>query len=800
MTLSLTTSNKQIIKVKDSPIASGGEGAVHEIVSPSSMCNSCVKLYSVQHRTPQREQKTAYMIYNPPPGLQTPNYLICWPAERVYENNGFAGFVMPLAYSGSISLYEICTTKIKDRMPDVWKRKYDRSTNAGMISRLKLCVNIAIAVHSIHLLGKYVLIDMKPQNILITHDGKICIIDTDSIQIANGKQVIYPGPVATPEYIPPEGKNLSPSKNYIPECWDRFSIAVMFYEILFGLHPFASTASGKYKDVTTILDKIQNGLSHLGTNSKYIVILPSLHKNLRNVPKSVQILFYKTFKYGHSQPDARPGAEIWGETIYSEITQQKNLNALGQKLSPAIKKAPRVSSKKTQIPKQPKAAPKSQSFFSRFPKINMIRVLAIFAFIALSFILVNNFKNTRWIENLFESEKARLSPKITPTPTPRPTQNPTVIPKVTKPPKPDSVKSVRPSVRLRSSSKVLSKDDVITMLKKHNFFDSNWNQSGDFKNDFKDNGNGTVTDRKTGLMWQKGGSKNSMNFKDTAAYVRQVNQKGLGGYNDWRLPTIEELATLLKTKEMNGGLYNIDPVFDKKQWCCWSSDTVKGSSRLAWDVLFGYGIVERYRISDGYVRVVRAGQSPRPTPNPTVIPKVTKPPKPDLVKSVKPIVNLRSRAKTLSGDDVKAMLKKHNFSDKYKNESGDFKNDFKDNGNGTITDRKTGLMWQKGGSKDYMEFKDTAAYVRQVNQKGLGGHDDWRLPTLEELASLLERQKMNGDLYIDPVFDKKQWWCWSSDTVEGSSGSAWVVYFGLGNVDSNDFDGVSYVRLVRAGQ
>ncbi len=52
------------------------------------------------------------------------------------------------------------------------------------------------------------------------------------------------------------------------------------------------------------------------------------------------------------------------------------------------------------------------------------------------------------------------------------------------------------------------------MLKKHNFYDSDWNKSGDFKNDFKDNGNGTVSDRKTGLMWQQSGSDNYMKYKD----------------------------------------------------------------------------------------------------------------------------------------------------------------------------------------------------------------------------------------------------------------------------------------------
>ena len=183
------------------------------------------------------------------------------------------------------------------------------------------------------------------------------------------------------------------------------------------------------------------------------------------------------------------------------------------------------------------------------------------------------------------------------------------------------------------------------------------------------------------------------------------------------------------------------------------------------------------------------------------------PPKPEPVTtSVQPSASLRSLPATLSDDDIKAMLKKHNFCDKDWNKSVDFKNDFKDNGNGTVTDRKTGLMWQQSGSDGDMKYKDTDDYVGRLNRKNLGGYSDWRLPTLEELASLLESQKMNDDLYIDPVFDKKQQFCWSSDTAKGLSGLAWGIDFSDGSrvpdegyLDGKGHDGGS-VRVVRAGQ
>jgi len=151
-----------------------------------------------------------------------------------------------------------------------------------------------------------------------------------------------------------------------------------------------------------------------------------------------------------------------------------------------------------------------------------------------------------------------------------------------------------------------------------------------------------------------------------------------------------------------------------------------------------------------------------------------------------------------SEDEIIAIIKKNNFYDKYKNPSGNFENDFVDNGDGTVSDRNTGLMWQKSGSNNYMSFKDAKDYIKSLNQEKFAGYNDWRLPTIEELASLLESSQLNKGLYIDPLFDSQQSWCWSSTTR--SSGSWWRVYFYNGDVDWCYVGCSSYVRGVRARQ
>jgi hypothetical protein len=148
-------------------------------------------------------------------------------------------------------------------------------------------------------------------------------------------------------------------------------------------------------------------------------------------------------------------------------------------------------------------------------------------------------------------------------------------------------------------------------------------------------------------------------------------------------------------------------------------------------------------------------------------------------------LSLRAEPELLPDKDIKKMLARYDFYDDNLNWRGSFANDFVDNGDGTITDKATGLMWQKSGSSKAKSWKRAKLYVDELNGTQFAGHSDWRLPTIEELASLVEREKVNG-VHIDPIFYNKQKSCWSADTklnnVTGSIYTSWIVKFSDGIV------------------
>jgi hypothetical protein len=98
-----------------------------------------------------------------------------------------------------------------------------------------------------------------------------------------------------------------------------------------------------------------------------------------------------------------------------------------------------------------------------------------------------------------------------------------------------------------------------------------------------------------------------------------------------------------------------------------------------------------------------------------------------------------------------------------------------------IYDRDSGLIWQQSGSLyDIFYFRHAERYIEQLNRKRYGGQFGWRLPTLEEAVSLMEPEQRGvfyelselemgigrqvwSNQYIDPLFDRLQYWIWTAD-------------------------------------
>lgn len=329
------TKNRAALILNSNPISKGGEGTVFSI---NNKPGYCVKIFHSTQIANDKKAKIEYIInYG---SIISPNQKIriCWPTDLVFDKNQqFIGFVMPLAFDSSILLYEIVTLKLSPKLSSIWNIKFDRTTSTGLENRLKICVNIAIAIHVLHQSKQFVLVDFKPQNILITEDGKISLIDLDSLQISYDKKVLFNAKVVTPEYAPKESEKLNPTHNFIPESWDNFSLAIIFYELLFGIHPFASTSGGQYENYTTISEKISKNLFVHGSKKNYLVKIPKPHENYSKIPTELQKLFIKAFEESTSNPNLRPSADEWGSLLV-DILKNKSSKIQNTFSQPIISK------------------------------------------------------------------------------------------------------------------------------------------------------------------------------------------------------------------------------------------------------------------------------------------------------------------------------------------------------------------------------------------------------------------------------------------------------------------------------
>ncbi|MBH1989429.1 MAG: DUF1566 domain-containing protein, partial [Myxococcaceae bacterium] len=255
---------------------------------------------------------------------------------------------------------------------------------------------------------------------------------------------------------------------------------------------------------------------------------------------------------------------------------------------------------------------------------------------------------------------------------------------------------------------------------------------------------GVITDRMTGLQWQKVGSAPAGNWTASKAYCANLFEFGLG---DWRLPTHVELQTLVDyTMNCAGPSMDLDFFPGTQSSYYWSSDALQGYSESAWWVSYGNGA--------GYAGLVCSqGYS-----------SCSSVPASGFTRCVRPLSAVRE-------------VDRYTFNSTQ------------------VLDTVTGLIWQRTVSGTY-NWGGAQAYCTGLNLDGLS----WRLPNIKELSTLLDvHVAYPGPTINSTAFPSTpQGTFWTSTRYSCVSPSyAWSVYFDFGLVGSDSVGDARFVRCVR---
>jgi len=245
------------------------------------------------------------------------------------------------------------------------------------------------------------------------------------------------------------------------------------------------------------------------------------------------------------------------------------------------------------------------------------------------------------------------------------------------------------------------------------FFGQDAHHNGNLPS-YTDNGDGTITDNVTGLMWQQGLPELKYTFENSFEYAKNST---LAGYTDWRIPTIKELYSLISFSGSTGnqGIGGV-PYIDTDYFEFRYGDEYNSSERP---------IDAQYVSINAYVETVMNGQEG--------------------------VFGLN-----LADGRIKCYPQNKEFEVKLVRGTADYGlNNFQDNGNGTITDLATGLMWDQSGSSEGMNWEEALNYIQELNSQNYLGYSDWRLPNAKELHSILDYSRSPGttnSAAIDPIF------------------------------------------------
>lgn len=235
---------------------------------------------------------------------------------------------------------------------------------------------------------------------------------------------------------------------------------------------------------------------------------------------------------------------------------------------------------------------------------------------------------------------------------------------------------------------------------------------------YTDNGDGTVTDNNTGLMWQQDpGEKMSLSEAES-----KVSNFSLASFSDWRLPTIKELYSLI---QFSGRDISVDmdssfiekPFIDTNYFKFEYGDTSAGERTID----------SQYLSSTKYVSTTMNGDET--------------------------LFGVNFADGRIKGYPLKMMGEDKKFFTIYVRGNTSYgKNNFVDNGDGTVTDIATGLMWLQDDSGYGMNWEDALTYAEGLTASG---YNDWRLPDAKELQSIVDYTRSlstTNSAAIDEVF------------------------------------------------
>lgn len=271
---------------------------------------------------------------------------------------------------------------------------------------------------------------------------------------------------------------------------------------------------------------------------------------------------------------------------------------------------------------------------------------------------------------------------------------------------------------------------------------------------YTDNGDGTITDNVTGLMWEQSMGK-KIAFTDASAKAAASN---LGGHTDWRVPTIKELYSLILFTGSVSGESAIELFIDDNYFNqplgnvsegereidaqTWSSTEYVGKTMINDATVFGVNFV------DGRIKGY-----PKYKPGTTT--------------------GMTMYFRMVRGNSEYGI------------------NNYTDNGDGTISDEATGLMWQKADDGKVRNWEEALAYAEGLEESG---YSDWRLPNSKELHSLVDYSRSpqtTNSPAIDPIFETTE----ISDP-DGNTGQYPFFWTSTTHLDgANPYNSAAYIAF-----